>query len=162
MIAYHTHGHFDNFREELDDRLLPYCEEGLAQPAAALLHRNRHGYAAGRTLPGDHAAQEDRIRLVARRGRLHLVFPARSSERRFADQAGLHLRAMHVVSQDRPGPELDVGEHGLRCGVSQSLLRRHEHRYVRAARCSVRQADRTRSRIVLSSSSWDATAMEST
>ncbi len=32
MIAYHTHGHFDHFREELDDRLLPYCNEVLSSP----------------------------------------------------------------------------------------------------------------------------------
>lgn len=32
MIAYHTHGHFDNFREELDDRLRPYCESVLPGP----------------------------------------------------------------------------------------------------------------------------------
>lgn len=32
MIAYHTHGHFANFREELDDRLLPYCKEVLPGP----------------------------------------------------------------------------------------------------------------------------------
>ncbi len=32
MIAYHTHGHFVNFREELDDRLLPYCKQVLPNP----------------------------------------------------------------------------------------------------------------------------------
>jgi hypothetical protein len=32
MIAYHTHGHFANFREELDDRLLPYCKQVLPGP----------------------------------------------------------------------------------------------------------------------------------
>ena len=41
MLAYHTHGHFDNFREELDHRLLPYCKKVL--PSARPLYFTETG-----------------------------------------------------------------------------------------------------------------------
>lgn len=32
-VAYHRHGEFDNFREEIDERLVPYCERVLGKKA---------------------------------------------------------------------------------------------------------------------------------